>query len=47
MPLTDSPTGGEIVSYTSGGTTYIAHIFKSSGTFSTGTAKTVEYLVVA
>ena len=48
MPLTDSPTGGEIVSYTSeSGTTYIAHIFKSSGTFSTGTAKTVEYLVVA
>ena len=47
MPLTESPTGGEIVSYTSGGNTYIAHIFKNSGTFTTGAAKTVEYLVVA
>ena len=47
MPLTDSPTGGAVTSYNLGGTNYIAHIFTSSGTFITGAAKTVEYLVVA
>jgi hypothetical protein len=40
-------TGGKITSYTLSGTTYIAHTFTSSDTFTPASSGTVEYLVVA
>lgn len=42
-------TGGTITTFTSGGITYISHVFTSNGTFSvsSGLAKTVDYLIAA
>ena len=39
-------TGGRIISYDDGSTTYVAHIFTKTGTFTLSTSTNVDYLIV-